>query len=356
MPHLIPDVRMVSAPHESSVFLRESVRVGASPSADGFRGGHPGRAGETPLAHAAGAASDESLRRGIRRVLDLEDALFRLIRLVSGLRRGSGSPCGLLLAATLLGLALGREAGAQSFDERLRFPAEEAHQAVAVDHTFFYAIDNRAIGKYEKATGRRVASWRQDEGGPIVHLNSGVVVGDRLYCAHSNFPGMPMVSSVEVWDTRTLEHVASHSFGVFAGSGTWLDRHGDAWWMTFAHYAGTGGEPGKGPEWTTLVRLDDSWQPREAWVFPPDVVARFDPYSSSGGAWGPDGRLYVTGHDRPEAYVLQLPEAGSVLTLVEVLPVPIPGQGIAWDRTVPGHLYGIDRGRREVVVVGSGRY
>jgi hypothetical protein len=45
-----------------------------------------------------------------------------------------------------------------------RFSAPEASQAVAVDDRFFYAIGSAAIGKYDKATGNRIAAWTP--GGP----------------------------------------------------------------------------------------------------------------------------------------------------------------------------------------------
>ena len=59
---------------------------------------------------------------------------------------------------------------------------------------------------------------------PIIHLDSGVIVDGKLYCAHSNYPGIPMTSSIEVWDPSTLEHIESHSFGIFRGSCTWVDQ------------------------------------------------------------------------------------------------------------------------------------
>ena len=74
------------------------------------------------------------------------------------------------------------------------------------------------------------------------------------------------------------------------------------------------------------------------------------PMSNSGGSWGPDGYLYCTGHDRPEVYVLKVPDKGSVLELAETVPLPILGQGIAWDRSRPGLLYGIRRKDSQVVV------
>ena len=48
----------------------------------------------------------------------------------------------------------------------------------------------------------------------------------------------------------------------------------------------------------------------------------------------PDGRLWLTGHDLGEAYVMKLPEAGSELRWVATVDLPeIQGQGIAWDRS-----------------------
>ena len=72
--------------------------------------------------------------------------------------------------------------------------------------------------------------------------------------------------------------------------------------------------------------------------------------SNSGGTWGEDGRLYITGHDEGVVFALALPTAGSVLELEETLPVTAEGQGIAWDRSTLGTLYSIIRSRREVVV------
>jgi hypothetical protein len=40
---------------------------------------------------------------------------------------------------------------------------------------------------------------------------------------------------------------------------------------------------------------------------------------------------------------MRLPKAGSVLELVETIPMNIRGQGIAWDRSDRGVIYGIIR-------------
>lgn len=230
-----------------------------------------------------------------------------------------------------------------------RFSATEATQAVAVDAKFFYAIGSASIGKYDKQTGERVAGWQEARDGRVAHLNSGIVVGRELLCAHSNYPDLPMVSSIEVFDTKRMAHVRTIPLPAGLGSATWIERKGRDWWVTFAHYAGRGGEPGKGPEHTRLVRFDDKWRQQRAWTFPAALVARWDGMSSSGGVWIDSRRLYTTGHHVPEIYVLELPTSGSELVLREILPSENEGQGIAFDRATK-RLYSIQRRTREVLV------
>ena len=269
-------------------------------------------------------------------------------------RHPSGECDGFGLFVIALGFLATPVASAQEpsrhFEEVRRFVAAEARQGVAVDDRHFYAISNRRIGKYDKHTGERVGGWEGAPDGPIIHLDSGIVLDGRLYCAHSNYPGVPMVSSVEVFETDTLEHVDSHSFGIFGGSATWIDRADGHWWVAFGHYAGFGGVPDQGPAWTNLVKFDDSWRRVAGYVYPRTMVERFREMSNSGGTWGEDGRLYATGHDEGAVFVLSVPTAGSVLTLHEVIPVGAEGQGIAWDRSAPGTLYSIIRSTGEVVV------
>ncbi|MDX1642259.1 MAG: hypothetical protein R3220_11210, partial [Balneolaceae bacterium] len=100
----------------------------------------------------------------------------------------------------LIGVFVSVETNAQrSFELIESFPADEAFQAVAVDSTHFYAIASRSIGKYDKKTGEKVDFWE----GPVKHLDSGVVADGKFYAAHSNYPEIPMTSSVEIWDTET---------------------------------------------------------------------------------------------------------------------------------------------------------
>lgn len=231
-----------------------------------------------------------------------------------------------------------------------RFPADGANQGVAVDAAAIYAIDNSRIVKYRRADGARLRSWTGDPAS-FPHLNSCAVIGREMVCASSNYPATPMASTVLVFDPETLMHLRTIPMGRQPGSLTWVDRRDGAWWACFANYDGRGGERGRDHTQTTLVKFDDAWKAQAAWTFPAEVLARFKPRSASGGAWGSDGRLYVTGHDLPELYVLELPKTGSVLRLVATIQVPVEGQAIAFDRDRPGVLYGISRARREVVAM-----
>jgi hypothetical protein len=117
----------------------------------------------------------------------------------------------------------------------------------------------------------------------------------------------------------------------------------------FANYDGRGGEPGRDHRHTLLVKFDDAWRRTQAWRFPPTVLDRFAPHSSSGGGWGDDGLLYVTGHDAPELYALRL--AGGALKHVATIPIQAEGQAVAWDASQPRILFGVSRARRQVVAM-----
>lgn len=231
------------------------------------------------------------------------------------------------------------------------FEVAEAKQAVAVDSRYFYVINNSTITKHTKQDGRQVANWDGTKEG-ITHLNSGVVIRGKLYCANSNYPEVPMTSSVEIFDAHTLQHIDSHSFGIAQhGSLTWLDQKDGYWWIGFAQYNGKNASEGRDVRWTSLVKYSREWEQVEAWVYPKSLLDRFAPMSNSGGAWGHDGLLYVTGHDHPEVYVVKLPTSGYTLQHVATLPLSIAGQGIAIDRSVKDKriLWGINRAKRTVV-------
>jgi hypothetical protein len=232
-----------------------------------------------------------------------------------------------------------------------RFPAVEAKQGVAVDGEFFYAITNRQIGKYQKSDGKRVGGWKDAKGGEFIHLNSGFVRDGMLVGSHSNFPGVPMFSSVEIFDTKTMRPVSSHSLGIGPGSLTWIAERDGLRYACFANYAGATGTPGRDPAYTQVVCYDGQWRAVGGFGFPKELVKLFNNSSSSCGAFGPGGFLYITGHDARELYVLDFPKAGSTFRWLATIPIPMPGQAFAWDPSDEKILYGIDRKSKEVIVV-----
>ncbi|KRB52149.1 MAG: hypothetical protein V4514_15895 [Pseudomonadota bacterium] len=231
-----------------------------------------------------------------------------------------------------------------------RYSAPEARQGVAVDRDHVYAVANSTIAKYDKKTGMKVAEWKGDPA-RYPHINSCAVISRELVCASSNFPAVPQTSSVEFFDPATMTHLRTVALGLGTGSITWIDRKDGAWWAAFANYDGKGGEAPRDHRHTALVRFDDQWRKTQSWSFPQSILDRFKPMSSSGGGWGPDGRLYITGHDHPELYILALPKGGSVLDHVGTISVPVEGQAIDWDESQPGVLYGISRPNREMLAM-----
>jgi hypothetical protein len=267
--------------------------------------------------------------------------------------RTTGRAGGALALALCALSAASAEGPADGSGRRLeplrRYRAEEARQAVAVDAEHFYAIDARRIGKYAKRTGERGARWAEREGGGIDNLNCGDDRDGRLHCAHSNYPAIPMRSSIESFDAHTLAHLESRDLGLLPGSATWVDRREGLFFVGLANYTGRGGAPGRGPEHSAVARFDAGWRPLASLHFPEALVRRFGTRSNSGGAFGPEGLLYATGHDAAELYLLRVPQAGQALELVEILPAPASGQGIAWDPAEPNLLWTIRRDTREVI-------
>ena len=234
------------------------------------------------------------------------------------------------------------------FVRKNSFHAVEAKQAVAVSKNYIFVIDNKRIGQYDKFSYKRVNTWIAEEGNPIKHLNSGVVYNGKLYCAHSNYPDIPMTGSIEIWDVKNLQHIGTHSFGINWGSCTWIDRLNNNWYAGFVHYNKWKMLDGKGTEWSVIVKFNSNWEFLESWTFPDTVIKCFGEMSNSGASFGKDGLLYCTGHDAKEMYVLKFPEFGSTMQLVKIIGLDNPGQGIAWDRNISNDLFCIDRNKRTV--------
>jgi hypothetical protein len=219
-----------------------------------------------------------------------------------------------------------------------------------VDANHFYAVVNSRIAKYRKDDGVKVAEWIGDRIA-IRHLNSCVVDGSELVCANSNYPQTPMASSVEIFDTATLRHLRSVPLGVRDGSLTVVERRAGRWWAIFANYDEPRSYLGRTHRDSKVVLFTADWAAVGGYALPDSLLARLAPHSISGGSFGPDGLLYVTGHDAPEIYVLRVPQQGPVLEHIATIPAGIEGQAWAWDRGGDRVLYGIRRRSGEVVAL-----
>jgi hypothetical protein len=224
-----------------------------------------------------------------------------------------------------------------------RIPAPEADQGAALSKSHVYAVDNSVIAKYDIETGEKVAEFIDAEK-LLRHMNSCLVDDGRLMCANSNYSQLPMGSSVEIFDAKTLEHHESHSLGLMdEGSLVWFDRIDDGWLVGFAHYDGERGTGFKDHTYASVITMDKDWRRTGGWLFPGDVTARMAPHAASGGAIGPDGLLYVLGHDLPEMYVLAKPERGPVLTHVATIAVEAEGQAFSFAPDGSRRIAAVDR-------------
>lgn len=234
----------------------------------------------------------------------------------------------------------------QSTTEIKRFKAPNASQAIAVDSLYFYTISNSKIIKRKKSDGAQVAEWS----GPLKHLNSGIIFEGKLYCSNTNYPEVPMASSLEIYDTETLEHIANHSFGHYLGSFTWIDKLEKDWYLTFVHYSNQAKERDKGVEYTSMIRTDSEFRRKGGWTMPKKLVEHLSPMSVSGGFFLKDGRILLSSHHFEELYLCQFPKMGYELEWLETIPVPFQGQGIAYD-SYEDSIWGIHRKNREVIVI-----
>lgn len=229
-----------------------------------------------------------------------------------------------------------------------RIPAAEARQGVAAGPDGIYAVANWTIARYDRKTGERLNMW---EGDPAryPHINSCALIKHELVCAASNFPAVPQASSVEFFDPVTLAHKRTVSLGLGTGSLTWVDWREGHWWAMFANYDNKGGEPPRDHRHTVLVKFDPEWRRTESWALPATILDRIAPMSISGGGFGPDGNLWLSGHDLPELYVTRLPQGGATLDHVATVPMEAEGQAIDWDEARPGVLWGISRKSRAMI-------
>ena len=230
-----------------------------------------------------------------------------------------------------------------------RFRANEAVQGVAVDGDFLYVIADQALGKYRKADGTKVASWTAPKDSKIKHLNAGVALEGKLYCAHSNFPLKPDESSVEIFDAATLQLTGRHVFANPPGSLTWALPYQGGWLTCFAHYSLLSDNA-----LSRIVQFDKNWKELKRWSFPAELLKRFARSSSSGACLVGGEQLLVSGHDARELYALTLPNEGGEARWVATWGFLSAGQAFDEDRAAGSKekgfvLYSIERKTKEVV-------
>lgn len=251
---------------------------------------------------------------------------------------------GVCLGVLLTGKLTAQNAVAAEF-------AIQCNQAVAVDQDSIYTISNTRIEKCDKQSGEVVAAWQADKKiaaqKHFKHLNSGAVIEDKLYCAHSRFPVAVNDCSVEIFDLEgaALKHVETIPMPAKHGSLTWIDRRDDGtWWMCYAAY---GKENNSKTKLIQYSYQDGKFIEQASYNFPAEVVGKWGSMSCSGGSWGPDGLLYTTGHDHAQAHVLDVDTKGKLNYLRTEKNMGFYGQGIAWDRfaKTPA-LWGIVKNRK----------
>lgn len=235
----------------------------------------------------------------------------------------------------------------------------DANQGISVDKNYYYAISNTKISKHNKLTEEKVAEWIADTGvaaySHFKHMNSGTIVGDKLYVAHSRYKIDPNDNTIEVFKISgaLLEHERTITMPRSYGSLTWVDNLDDnSWWICYAVYGKTSNRN------TRLVEYrfeDEKFVEMRNWYFPEEVVNQWGDMSCSGGSWGADGILYTTGHDNDIAYLLKIDESGELNYMGSRTNLGFYGQGIAWDRfsEIPA-LWGIVK-RKYISVATIGR-
>ncbi|RKQ71754.1 hypothetical protein DES40_1084 [Litorimonas taeanensis] len=224
------------------------------------------------------------------------------------------------------------------------YTAPEADQGAAIDEAHLYAVDNTVIAKYRRSDGAFLGRFIGPKNGLIRHMNSCYAKNEKLWCANSNYSQVPMASSIEIFDTQTLQHIESHSLGLRdEGSLTWFDEVDGGYIAGFAHYDNKGSAGFKDSRYASVVAFDAAWRRTGGWLFPGSAIERMKPYAASGGALGPDGLLYILGHDRPEMYVLAKPVMGPTLIHIATIDLEVEGQAFSWGVNGSRNIVAVER-------------
>src|SRR5262245_21271001 len=90
-----------------------------------------------------------------------------------------------------------------------RLESSHATQAAAADGRFAYAVSNTYVARYDRATGKLIATGTAAD---AKHLNSAFVWKGKVYCAHSNYPSKPDESDIRVYDPADDSLKVFHTF------------------------------------------------------------------------------------------------------------------------------------------------
>jgi hypothetical protein len=216
-----------------------------------------------------------------------------------------------------------------------RIPTD-ANQGIAVDKNYYYAISNTKITKHNKTTNELVATWNADKNSKAFahfkHMNSGTVIDEKLFVAHSRYNIDPNDNTIEIFNVRNklLEYEKTIPMPPKHGSLTWIDKHPDgSWWMCFAVY---GEDINMNTKLVKYQYKNEKFVELKSWYFPSEVIKNWGNMSCSGGSWGAEGYLYTSGHDHEKAFVLKIDKGGKLKYLRTENNVGFYGQAIAWDR------------------------
>ena len=104
----------------------------------------------------------------------------------------------------------------------------------------------------------------------------------------------------------------------------------------------------KDHSFSSVVTFDAQWRRTGGWLLPQAALERMAPYAASGGAIGPDGWLYLLGHDRPEMYVVGRPPMGPTLIHIATIDLEAEGQAFSGAQGGSRTVFTVDR-RKELV-------
>ena len=217
------------------------------------------------------------------------------------------------------------------------YKAKEATQGVAIDRRHFYAIGSDEIGKYGRKSGKRILVKKL----PFKHIKGGTIVNGDLVIV--NTPPKHQGENALIWlDSFTLEIIDMITLPHMQGEITWVDWAWDKWWICDAQYK-------ENVKDTCIYCFNPDWVLEGFWKLPKVVTESIEPKSLSGGSWFGEF-LCVSDYDKPELYVLDLPEKKIHAKLLRTVQVCFDGQGFAFERG-KGSVYVWGIRRDESVVV-----